>query len=112
MAEYSFGRLVLDGKEYRRDLIVLPDRVIDNWWRREGHSLCMEDVEAVVRAGVDVLVVGTGASGVMQVPAQVRRELAGKGVRVIAAPTAEAVRRFEELRRQGEKVAGAFHLTC
>jgi hypothetical protein len=42
---YRFGRLTVDGHEHTRDLIVLPDRVVADWWRREGHSLAIEDLE-------------------------------------------------------------------
>src|SRR5918994_662614 len=36
LEDYSFGRIVVDGEEQTRDLIVLPHRVLTNWWRREG----------------------------------------------------------------------------
>ena len=39
---YSFGRIVVDGEEQTHDLIVLPHRVLTNWWRREGHSLAVD----------------------------------------------------------------------
>jgi hypothetical protein len=28
---YSFGVMKVDGKEYRQDLIVFPDKVRSNW---------------------------------------------------------------------------------
>ena len=112
MAEYSFGRLVIDGREYRRDVIILPDAVIDNWWREEGHKLSLKDLQQVVAAGVEVLVVGTGAYGLMKVPDQVREKLLDKNIEVIVEPTGKAVKTFERLRSAGCKVAGAFHLTC
>jgi hypothetical protein len=37
--------VTVDGSEQTRDLIVLPDRVVTNWWRRDGHSLAMEDLD-------------------------------------------------------------------
>lgn len=48
LEDYSFGRLTVDGDEHTRDLIVLPRRVVANWWRREGHSLVLEDLEEVL----------------------------------------------------------------
>ena len=33
---YEFGRIVVDGHEERRDLIILSHRVVRNWWWREG----------------------------------------------------------------------------
>jgi hypothetical protein len=32
---YRFGRILVDGHEETRDLIVLPNRVLTNWWRKE-----------------------------------------------------------------------------
>ena len=47
LEDYSFGRLVVDGEEQTNDVIVLPGRVVTNWWRKEGHSLAMEDLAEV-----------------------------------------------------------------
>jgi hypothetical protein len=33
LENYSFGRLMVDGQEHTRDLIVLPERVVSDWWR-------------------------------------------------------------------------------
>ena len=111
-ASYRFGMLQIDGQEFRRDVIILPGKVIDNWWRREGHRLCLEDLAEVLDADVEVLVVGTGAYGVMKVPEQVREELQRRGIELVAQRTAQAVQTFLRLRREGRRVAGAFHLTC
>jgi hypothetical protein len=46
---YRFGRLIVDGEEQIRDVIVLPERVITNWWRIEGHRLVLEDLERCPR---------------------------------------------------------------
>src|SRR5918999_328236 len=40
---YRFGRVEVDGREHTRDLIVLPDRVIAEWWRTDGHALVLDD---------------------------------------------------------------------
>lgn len=110
--EYRFGYIRIAGEEYTRDVIVYPDRVRPNWWRKEGHSLCLEDIREVLEFKPEVIVIGTGAYGVMRVPDEVVRELERRGIRVIVAPTSEAVRTFNELLRQGKRVVGCFHLTC
>jgi hypothetical protein len=28
---YEFGRIVIDGREYRADVIILPERVVADW---------------------------------------------------------------------------------
>ncbi|NIQ07644.1 MAG: hypothetical protein GWO20_18580, partial [Candidatus Korarchaeota archaeon] len=60
--------IVINGRRYTSDVIVFPDRVRDSWWRREGHRLHVEDIEgAVQEEKPEVLVVGTGYSGLMKV---------------------------------------------
>ena len=59
---YSPGRVVIDGVELNRDVIVLPNRVLRNWWRRDGHSLVIEDLEDVLDELPERLIVGCGYS--------------------------------------------------
>jgi hypothetical protein len=104
---YRFGRMVVDGVVHHQDLLLLPERVVPGWWRQQGHRLALEDLEAAP----DVLVVGTGASGVMEVPALTRRSLADAGIELVVLPTTEAWQRYNELSSR-RRTAGAFHLTC
>jgi hypothetical protein len=108
--QYSFGRMVVDGIEHRRDLIVMPDRVLANWWRRDGHSLAIEDLEDVIDELPERLVLGCGADGRLQPDPAVIEALRRRGVEVEALPTAEAVQRYGQL--DPARTAGAFHLTC
>jgi hypothetical protein len=106
---YRFGRLIVDGEEQIRDVIVLPERVITNWWRIEGHRLVLEDVDAV-REDLPDLVIGTGAYGQMHPDPETVKELRRGGIEVEALPTADAVRRYTEL--DPHRTAAALHLTC
>jgi hypothetical protein len=45
---YEFGRIVVNGNEHTSDLIILPDCVVGNWWRRDGHALVTEDLRDVL----------------------------------------------------------------
>jgi hypothetical protein len=107
---YEFGRIVVDGREETKDLIVLPDRVVRNWWRRDGHALVLDDLVEVLDELPSHLVVGTGADGRMRPDPGVIQQLQERGVTVEALPTAQAVRRFGELDPAG--AAAALHLTC
>ena len=33
--EYSFGRISVSGKNYSADLIIFPDHIQENWWRKK-----------------------------------------------------------------------------
>ncbi len=109
---YSFGKISIDGEEYRQDLIVYPDRVDSGWWRKEGHRLQLEDISGVLTAPPDALVVGQGEPGKMKVDGRVAEELERLNVDLIAAPTRVACDTFNELTQQGKRVVAALHLTC
>ena len=108
---YDFGRIVINGKRYSSDLIVFPDKVRDGWWRKEGHRLHVEDLKEVLEAKPEVLVVGTGYSGLMKVPPETRKYVESKGIELIAQSTAEACKTFNRLVKS-RKVVAALHLTC
>jgi hypothetical protein len=107
---YRFGRVLVDGEEQTRDVIVLPERVVTNWWRADGHRLVLADLEDVIDELPERLVVGTGAYGQMSPDPEAVEQLRSRGVDVEALPTDEAVRRYEEL--DPRRTAAALHLTC
>jgi hypothetical protein len=108
---YKFGHINIDGKEYTNDVIILPAGLMDNWWRRSGHELSIKDIQPVLDARPEVLVVGTGASGMMTVLPEVKDTLADKGIELIVKSTEEACKAFNELSGT-RKAAAALHLTC
>jgi hypothetical protein len=58
---YELGRIVVDGRQETRDFIILPGRVVRNWWRHDGHALVLDDLVEVLDELPAHLVVGTGA---------------------------------------------------
>ncbi len=107
---YRFGHIVLDGTEHDRDVIILPDRVVPNWWRKEGHSLVSDDLDDVMDDLPERLIIGTGAHGQMKPHRQALEGLRARGVEVEVMKTGDAVRRYGALDPQA--TAAALHLTC
>jgi hypothetical protein len=110
LEDYTFGRLCVDGSEQTRDLIVLPDRVVTNWWRRDGHSLVIEDLAEVLDGLPKRLIVGVGAQGRLHPDPAAIAELERRGLTVECLRTDAAVRRYGELDERN--TAAALHLTC
>jgi len=108
---YRFGRLVVDGQSHTKDVIILPDRVIAGWWRKQGHTLLPDDLEEVLAARPDLLVVGLGAYRRMKVTAEAKQSLEQAGVELIAQSTKQACETYNDLRGQ-RIVAAALHLAC
>ena len=76
----SSGGSWSDGQEERRDLIILPDRVVRNWWRRDGHALALEDLDQVLDDLPEHLMIGTGAHGQLRLDQRTVQRLKAGGV--------------------------------
>lgn len=109
---FAFGTMVIDGRQYHSDLIVYPDgRIQDAWWRARGHVLSLADIVDLVGMRPEVIVAGMGVNGLMKPEAGLGENLAGKGIRLMAAPNKAAVGWFNDL--YAKKTVGAcFHLSC
>lgn len=109
---YSFGSIKINGKKYRKDVIIFPDSVYSPWWRKEGHRLSIEDLKEVIDNSPDRIIIGTGAYGVMKVPGSVKDELEENNIEVIIEKTGKAVELFNKFSSKEEKVIACLHLTC
>ncbi|KPV62031.1 MAG: hypothetical protein AOA65_2069 [Candidatus Bathyarchaeota archaeon BA1] len=109
---YDFGQIVIDGRRYTKDLIIFPDRVRDGWWRREGHRLDVVDLKEVLQEKPEVLIVGTGYSGLMRVPPETKDYLKSRGIELIAQRTEQACKTYNRHLQLRRRVVAAFHLTC
>ena len=108
---YQFGRIVIERQVHTKDVILLPDRVISGWWRQEGHVLHLSDLEEVLSADLQELVIGQGAFNRMRISPEVEEALLDLGIELIALPTKEACQEYNR-RSQTRNVAAALHLTC
>ena len=108
---FRFGRIVVDGAVYNRDLIILPEQVLPDWWRVEGHTLSVADLQPVLDAGPEVLVIGKGVFGRMEVPDPTSRALEAAGIELVVLRTDKACQRYNELSDR-RSVSAALHLSC
>jgi hypothetical protein len=109
---YDFGRIVIDGIAYTEDLMILGQRIKDNWWRKEGHALHTSDIEhAVEELTPEVVVIGTGYMGMMKVQRETKQYIQNKGIELLVERTQKACELFNTLSKSKRVLAG-FHLTC
>ena len=111
---YDFGSIVINGKKYTSDVIVFPERVIDDWWRKEGHRIYVDDLKEILNREPkpEMLVVGTGYYGIVKISPEVGTILKSRGIELLAQPTKEACQTFNKLLKSSKRVVGAFHITC
>jgi hypothetical protein len=108
---YRFGKITIDGEDYHKDVIIFPDRVMSNWWRQQGHSLSVDDLQEVLTAQPRVLIIGTGTFGRMHIPTSTLKKLQSLGIEVLSEKTEKACRLYNQ-RRSEDGVIAALHLTC
>jgi len=108
---YKFGQVVVGGKRYTSDVIIFPDRVKDNWWRKTAHQLCLRDIAEVMTENPEVLVVGTGASGSMEVLPEVEQSAKTRGINLIIEVTDKACYTYNHI-CHSQRVIAMLHITC
>jgi hypothetical protein len=110
--EYSSGRIIVNDITYHQDLKIIQGRVVDNWWRKTGHRVDVNDMKDVLDASPDIIVIGTGYAENMRVSKDLTSETRQRDIQLIAENTNKAVQTFNDLVSKGKNVSGAFHLTC
>lgn len=109
---FGFGSLVIDGKEYNSDLIIYPDgRVVDGWWRRNGHHFSAHDINGLIQTEPEFIIAGTGIHGYMKPDKGLEQLLHQKGIVFIAEKNEHAVQAYNQ-NVLNKRVGACFHLTC
>lgn len=108
---YRFGKMVVNGEAITKDLVIFPDgHIKKNWYRNKGHFLEFNDIFDLVEVKPDIIIVGTGAFGMMKVDQNLSKKLAD--CRVINLKTSKAVERYMREIKLNNNIGACFHLTC
>jgi len=108
---YSFGEIIIDGNEHGEDVCIMPDGVEAGWWREKVHSLVPADLEEAIDAKPEILIIGTGSYGEMEIPEETREYIKDKGIKLEVHGTEKASQVYNE-HREEHKVVACLHLTC
>jgi len=108
-----FGSMTIEGRRFASDLMIFPDGQVKAGWRRaSGHRLCLADIQELVAAQPQVIVVGSGIFGRMKAVQDLEQLLNQQGIRMLMARTKAAALLFNDKRRVHPMVGACFHLTC
>ena len=106
---FTFGKIIIDGKTYDYDLKIKQDKVI-RWDYIKHHTVTVKDIEELFD-NTDYVVVGIGDPGAVVVEDDVKALAEKRGIKLIIEPTAKAAESFNKLIKT-EKVNAIVHLTC
>lgn len=119
---FLWGAFVICGREHSdaseervgagKDIRLIGTDV-SRWKERKGHRLKKSMITGVYAKGIEVLIIGTGVAGQVEVPEKVRKAIVRQGiVQLEVVRTPEACRIYNKLYRKGKSVALLAHGTC
>ncbi|AIF68931.1 hypothetical protein PAP_02515 [Palaeococcus pacificus DY20341] len=113
----EFGRIWFDGREYKYDIVIYPSGSVERRKKEiskgkhgTSHKFDPDELREYLKEEFDVLVVGTGMYGALSLLPESRDLVRDK--EIVEKPTPEAIKLFNELRKEEKKVLGVFHITC
>ena len=106
---YDAGYVMVNNLRYERSLVVLPDRLVEDWSVAAPGALTLSHLERLAALAPEVLLLGTGVRLVFPEPALLAPlEAAGIGLEVM--DTSAACRTYNILMAEGRRVAAAIIL--
>lgn len=107
---YSFGRIIINGKLYEKDVLILPNNsIVQRPMPKGTHVICFSEFENILKEKPKVIVVGTGKSGCAELETGLKEKIKKQGIKLIVQITDEAIKTFNECK---DKKAALLHLTC
>lgn len=106
---FKFERVVIQGKEYRSDILISPDENVSPWDREVLHTIQSVDLDDILKHKPDLIIIGTGTIGNLKLAEDVKPYLGEKGIELIAHKSEKAIDTYRQLRNQ-ERVLLLLHV--
>jgi hypothetical protein len=112
----EFGKITIDGTTYEHDVIIRLSGGVEKRRKKlskrqygTSHMISKAEAKFVFEKGCDVVIVGSGQQGNVQLSPEAGDYFEKKRCSVILQPTPEAIRTFN--RSKAHKI-GLIHVTC
>ncbi len=116
ITHYEFGEITIAGKAYDRDVCIRVDgkvkkrdKAVAKQQYGTSHTVGPEELEKVCRGGPEVLIIGAGESGMVELTDEARHFLERRAIECKLLPTGQAVEAYNQSERRR---AALMHLTC
>ena len=107
---YEFGKIVVNGKTYESDIVILPDGSIQPV-PDDMHYVLLNEIEDIINIpGIKTLVIGTGAEGSGLLRKKLVKIVKAKGIKLKMMLTKDAMQLLNETPKEGLVVM--LHLNC
>ena len=113
---FNFGFIVVDGKQYICDVVILPDGTVKERGaskaRLGSHTITWSDVARIANEQPEVVIIGTGISALAKLSEDAGIHLRRASLNLVVLPSFQAVEKFNQLADEGKRVAALIHITC
>ena len=107
---YEFGKIVVNGKTYDSDIVILPNGSIQPG-PEDMHYVLLPELEKVINTpGIETLVIGTGADGNGLLRKKLIKVVKARGIKLEMMLTPDAMKLLNESPKQG--MVAMLHLNC
>lgn len=113
----TFGSITIDGKRFGQVLII-GDKVME---RDEGrlnelfgttHYVGSWEVDQLLSGNPEVIIIGNGTAGVLEVSSEAREKIKEKKVELKVLLTPLAVKEYNKEVEAGRRINALMHTTC
>jgi len=112
----KFGSITIENKKYDHDIQITLSGEVEKRKKKlskevfgTSHILSLEEAEHVYQEGAQILIFGTGQSGLASLSDPAKDFFKKQGCQVKLSPTPQAVKAWNQA---SGKVIGLFHITC
>jgi len=111
-ARFSIHGAVHSAEEGVGKDIFLSSEGISAWHERRGHKLKPGMLARALELKPEVLLIGTGVEGALEIGKKARNAASSAGVQMVAMRTPQACQEYNRLFHLGKKVVLLAHGTC
>lgn len=119
---FSWGKFIICGDEHSgsgderigkgKDIRLIGKKVT-RWKERKGHILSKAMITGIYDEMIETLIIGNGVEGLVRCPGDVLVSIKNHGIKdIIIEKTPDACRIYNELFRNGKRIALLAHGTC
>lgn len=93
--KFSFGSIVVEGKKYSQDVLILADGTVRKRGRSflifGSHNIRKEEIEELAQGEPEAIIVGTGTSARASLTSEVENWAKEKNVSLLVQPSHDAI---------------------
>jgi hypothetical protein len=108
----GFGSIIINNRKYNQDVIISYRGLIEEIKLRNKHMISQREFNFLLVEEPEIIVIGRGYEGCLQVFPGASRLAEMKGAKIINLLTPNAIKTFNQLYENGKKVVAYIHPTC